>query len=147
MNSSWVLPCLFLLAAANGFGQEAHEYYDIAYNSENRTTRLEYEASVEVDKSADGSISVMVNSFHDNGQLNESGMVFKGRKQGRWLRYSDLGVLISEAHYRKGKKHGAWKVWNHAGVLMLSIQYADGDRYGTWERFDDAGQLIDTMVY
>lgn len=65
--------------------------------------------------------------YHQNGQLDESGMLDKeGNRTGLWKSYYDDGVLKSEEMYSKGKNDGIIKYYSNNGKQNEEFVYKNG---------------------
>lgn len=87
-------------------------------------------------------------SYYTNQMKQEEGFYHNGLKFGKWNRWSESGVLLSETYYSTdGKKHGNWKIWDKEGNLKALMIYENGKRVGSWKIWDENGQLAQTISY
>ena len=98
-------------------------------------------------KDAQGLKSGEILSFHENGNLEESGVLMANKKFGTWKKFSEGGRLIAEANYVNDRKDGIWKVWDENGTLRLQFEYDNGNRVGTWLMYDESGTLVNSESY
>ncbi|MEM9050652.1 MAG: hypothetical protein AAGC47_01255 [Bacteroidota bacterium] len=117
----------------------AGDYYDMT------TVYYAQESTSQINK--DGTLSGEIVSLHENGNVNESGQLNKGRKHGDWFKYNESGVLLNQVGYDLGLKDGPWKVWDQNGTLRLEFYYKNGKRVGTWKMFDESGALVKEESY
>lgn len=94
-----------------------------------------------------GKVSARIQSFYENGNLEEQGMLVRGKKMGSWTKFDEKGTKISEGSYSDDAKDGNWKVWDSNGVLRVEMNYDNGKRTGTWKMFDAEGKLINQQDY
>lgn len=104
-----------------------------------------YSSSYSVD--ASGKVSAKVLSFHENGNLDEMGILLNGQKHGTWLRYDENGVKLNEANYSLGQKDGEWKVWDANGQLRMVYNFNEGKRAGDWLMYDEQGNLTEQKSF
>ncbi len=109
---------------------------DVSYYADNATYK----------RSADGKVSASIKSFHDNGALDESGVLINGQKHGKWMKYNEAGELVSEGYYNLGQKDGIWKVWE-GDVLRIHMEYNNGQRVGKWLMYDADGNVTSEKDY
>tara|TARA_B100001939_G_C16877116_1_gene589144 strand:+ start:149 stop:616 length:468 start_codon:yes stop_codon:yes gene_type:complete len=87
-------------------------------------------------------------SYYTNQMKQEEGSYHYGLKIGKWNRWSESGVLISQTYYSTdGKKHGNWKIWDNEGNLKALMIYENGKRVGSWKIWDENGQLAQIISY
>lgn len=86
-------------------------------------------------------------SFHDNGNYESKGSLYKDQKNGVWRNWDTNGNLISEAHFHFGQKDGNWKIWSSEGTLLYDMHYDKGKRVKTWKVYNEAGELVDKKKY
>ena len=122
------------------------EYTELVSNYDNSTSQyLTRNAAYSVDEA--GRVSGSIISLHENGKLEETGVLRKGLKHGDWTKYNVRGKKISEAYYIDGQKDGLWKVWDEEGVLRVEMEYDKGKRVGNWKFFDENGKLLNEKSY
>lgn len=85
--------------------------------------------------------------FYPTGKIQEIRTYSLGEKDGRWEKWNEKGIKVSEANFIKGKKHGKWYVWDDNGTLRYDMTYTDGEKSGTWIIFDENGKETSRKEY
>jgi antitoxin component YwqK of YwqJK toxin-antitoxin module len=86
-------------------------------------------------------------TYHENGNYESVGSMYKGEKNGLWRSWDVDGNLVWEAHFSYGAKDGNWKVWDEKGTLRYDMHYKNGQRTGVWSVYDASGKLIEERAY
>ncbi len=80
---------------------------------------------------------ILMNSFHDNGQLMLKGRMKNGKSEGEWLFYYYRGQLWKKGSFKNGKEIGTW------------VQYYEDGSIERKSEFDELGNeriIIDNQV-
>lgn len=72
---------------------------------------------------------------YKTGQIIQTGMVFNGKRDGRWVVYYDNGEIKTIANYNLGKKNGKWSHFNYDGSLLLIVKY-DNDTIVLYKKIE-----------
>ena len=86
--------------------------------------------------------------YYENGKLKEIGLVSEGKRVGKWVFYSEKGIILAQCCFNKlGQKHGVWLVWDNNYKLRAKMIYKNGIRKGKWEVYDEHGKLTIRRYY
>ncbi|MBA3662836.1 MAG: hypothetical protein H0W61_01320 [Bacteroidetes bacterium] len=94
-----------------------------------------------------GVIEGPANYFYASGNLMESGNFTGGKKDQKWIRYNENGVITATAFYSLGKKAGIWQVFDDNGKIRFEMKYQDGEKTGIWTSWDESGIVSNTKNY
>lgn len=61
--------------------------------------------------------------FHDNGEIAQTGFLFKGKLHGDWFMYDLEGKKIASGSYENGERAGKWFFWNEA--ILKEVDFVD----------------------
>ena len=61
-----------------------------------------------------------------------TGQTVNGKKEGRWVGYTNDGRLKYKGDYKNGKYEGPWLTYWDNGQLNLKGKYKNGERDGRW---------------
>ena len=102
-------------------------------------------APYRVDKN--GLVTGNLITYHNNGQVETVGGMYKGEKNGLWTAWDEAGNKINEGQFMYGSKDGLWRVWDEQGTLRYEMHYRKGKRVHTWKVFNEDGVLIEEKSY
>ena len=91
-------------------------------------------------------------SFHENGQVQESGAYSMGVETGAWRWFDEGGQEIAQGHFEEGLREGAWSFWYANGNKQMDARYAGGEGAGNWTLYYEdgspwaAGQYVDGEI-
>lgn len=71
----------------------------------------------------------------------------EGKRDGKWVYYSEKGTELSVTTYSHGLKNGYTLVKYPSGVLNYVGEYANDTMVGVWRTYDEKGKLIQEKVY
>jgi len=72
-------------------------------------------------------------TYYDNGQLAEKGLIVNNKPEGLWKKFDENGKCIAKIKYKEGKKTGKWIIWNYNGEIIAKGRYDnDGYKTGNW---------------
>ena len=91
----------------------------------------------------DGSVEF----YYSSSEIMEQGGFKKGKKDGKWVRWSVDGSKLAEAQYLSGVKEGKWTIWDERGVKRYEMFYSNGEKTGTWKMWDEKGQISNIKDY
>ena len=81
-------------------------------------------------------------TFYETGQLHESFQLINGTQQGDFISYYRNKMKQEEGFYHNGLKFGKWKKWSENGVLISETFYTvNGNKHGNWKIWDEEGIL------
>lgn len=67
--------------------------------------------------------------YYENGNVEEIQFYSLDKERvGTWIRYSDIGKLVSVANFKRDKKDGEWKMFDENGKMITYIHYINGKR-------------------
>lgn len=81
-------------------------------------------------------------TFFQDGQLNELRFYKNGMFDGTWITYNERGVKVAEASFMNNQKHGKWTIWDDDGTKRCEMFFENGKKTGTWWTWDEKGKLI-----
>ena len=115
-------------------------------------------------------LSGVYQRFYDNGNLSDSGYLFRGGNKGIWKSwhstgqlkelkfysfkrgYSSMeneyiswnpdGSLDDSGYYRNNMRHGIWIEWIQNGIIKSVGEYRNGWKKGLWRYYDNKGKLL-----
>jgi len=142
MKKSIVIGVLVLFGGSLAHAQEGElvsvdSQSDKAYYTYNQNYNIE----------PDGSYSGNIAAYFEDGAIEEVGVLNKGEKTGKWLKYNSEGNVIASAKFKDGKKDDVWKIWDGNGQIRMTMYYDEGKRVGTWKFYDENGELINEKSY
>ena len=76
----------------------------------------DYVNDVEVNKTG------VWNYYHDQNQLNVSGLYVNGKKEGEWIFHYETGNLKEKGTYRNGQKQGEWLTYQPVSNMVIAIE-------------------------
>jgi len=85
--------------------------------------------------------------FYASGNVMEKGMFSNGKKDQKWIRYTEKGEVSAIAFYNLGKKSGTWLVYDESGKKRFEMNYTDGEKSGVWTSWDESGAVADSKDY
>ena len=108
--------------------------------------------------------------FYENGQLSDSGYIFRGGNKGTWkswystgqlkelkfysfkrgystmeseyISWNPGGSLDDSGYYRNNMRHGIWIEWIQSGIIKSVGEYKNGWKKGLWRYYDSKGKLL-----
>lgn len=86
-------------------------------------------------------------SWHQDSTLATKTGIYKGRKQGRAIRWYPDGHLRQVANYERGKLHGVRKTWSSDTdhVLIAQLSYQMGKAHGEQKKWYPTGELYKVL--
>ena len=88
-----------------------------------------------------------VETYYDNGQLEETWTLKDGCWDGPYEWYYENGQLRGRQTWKDGKLDGPYETYHPNGQLESKRTYRDGDRDGLWETYYENGQLRNEGTY
>lgn len=91
-------------------------------------------------------------SYHENGQVQESGAYAMGVEDGHWRWFDVDGQEIAQGRFEAGEREGAWTFWYSNGNKQMDARYAGGEGAGNWTLYYEdgspwaAGQYVDGEI-
>lgn len=65
--------------------------------------------------------------YYKTGIVKATGTVLKDQvMDGKWLFYSENGLLTEVGYYKKGKKHGVFLHYDKLGQLVYEVEFSEG---------------------
>ena len=61
---------------------------------------------------------VFITVYTPKGIIVSQGQMFKGKKDGLWREYNDVGTMMRSEEYKDGKKNGASITYSGNGMVM-----------------------------
>ena len=58
-------------------------------------------------------------TYHENGQIAQTGFLKKNRLHGRWISFDKNGKKLAMDSYNSGKKNGQWFFWRGDNLIEL----------------------------
>jgi antitoxin component YwqK of YwqJK toxin-antitoxin module len=95
----------------------------------------------------EGKLDGQTKVYYKSGQLQEIRSFQDGQMHGKWEKWNDQNIRISEANFDQNKKDGKWFVWDDQGTLRYDMTYKKGEKTGTWFMYDETGKLISSKKY
>ena len=77
----------------------------------------------------------------------ETGSFDNGKKDQKWLRYTENGSISAVAFYSLGKKTGTWLVFDDKNNKRFEMNYNNGEKTGVWTSWDENGLVANTKDY
>lgn len=87
-------------------------------------------------------LRVVVNHYHDNGVLAETGVLNGGVATGKWAQYDENGTLLIAGKYKSGVRSGTWKHYTAQGGLMYELDFDKSGNITQGRSFNAAGELV-----
>ncbi len=81
----------------------------------------DYVNDVEVNKTG------VWNYYHNQNQLNVSGLYVNGKKEGEWIFHYETGNLKEKGTYRNGQKQGEWLTYHSDSSIVIAIENYTND--------------------
>ncbi len=85
--------------------------------------------------------------YFENGNVKSKGFIRENNKHGKWLIYSENGVLFKEENYLAGQLHGIIKRWFANGNLAIQSEYLNGKSNGIWNEYYENGNRKEEGYY
>lgn len=95
----------------------------------------------------DGVVNGAATYYYASGKIMESGIFTSGKKDQKWVRYSEAGSISAVAFYNLGKKTGTWMVFDDNGKKRFEMNYTEGEKSGKWTNWDESGMVVNTKDY
>lgn len=95
----------------------------------------------------EGVITGPANYYYASGKLMESGAFTDGKKDQKWTRYNESGLISAVAFYALGKKTGTWVVFDDNNKKRFEMTYENGEKTGVWTNWDENGAVASTKNY
>lgn len=86
-------------------------------------------------------------SYWDENQVYETGLIKDGLREGRWLSYTETGLLMFEQDYLAGKESGEVKTYFASGSPAMEGEYENGKRTGQWIWYNEDGTLSSSVKF
>lgn len=77
--------------------------------------------------------TVKISTYHDNGELAQSGHQLKGKNHGIWQSYDAKGNRMAIGEYTHGTKTGTWLFWVNTQVVEVSYEDNRIAKVSYWE--------------
>lgn len=78
--------------------------------------------------------------FYENGKLKATGLLQEGKKNGKWLYFTETGDKFREIEYLDGVENGEWKMWHENGNLYIEQYKINGKSKGLWKEYYENGK-------
>lgn len=95
----------------------------------------------------EGVISGEAVYYYASGKVMERGAYTDGKKDQKWVRYSENGNVSAIAYYHLGNKNGTWLVYDENGKKRFEMNYTEGAKSGIWTSWDERGEVVSTKDY
>jgi antitoxin component YwqK of YwqJK toxin-antitoxin module len=95
----------------------------------------------------DGMANGIATYYYASGKVMETGIFTEGKKDQKWIRFSESGSTSAIAFYNMGKKTGRWIVYDEKGAKRFEMNYTEGEKSGTWTNWDENGTVVSTKNY
>jgi antitoxin component YwqK of YwqJK toxin-antitoxin module len=95
----------------------------------------------------DGAITGEASYYYASGKLMETGSFVNGKKDQKWMRYTENGSVSAIAFYSLGKKTGTWLVFDDKNNKRFEMNYNNGEKTGVWTSWDENGMVANTKDY
>jgi antitoxin component YwqK of YwqJK toxin-antitoxin module len=76
---------------------------------------------------------VKVTTFHDNGQIAQTGFVKNNKLEGAWESYDTNGEKVSIGTYENGQKVGQWFFWNEDQLTEVLFEENKVSAVNLWK--------------
>jgi uncharacterized protein len=110
-------------------------------------------------------------SYHEDGSINETGLIEDGLRTGEWVSYSpdhtasvkstyvagklegnykayfQDGAINVEGFFQGNKRTGNWKWYTVDGNIESDVTYVNGEKDGVQKFYDESGEVIRTETY
>lgn len=147
------LICVALMGvAAYSSAQNTKIVFDADYVETDRSFDGQYLVYADTDAKpyrvdSKGRLSGKLITYHDNGQIETVGEMYKDVKNGLWTAWDENGNRVNEGNFMYGAKDGIWRVWDENGALRYEMHYRNGKRVHTWKIYDENGNLTEEKSY
>ena len=61
-------------------------------------------------------------TYHENGEIAQTGFLKKNKLHGKWVSFSEKGEKIAMGSYLLGKKNGQWFFWMEDNLIEVVYQ-------------------------
>ena len=61
-------------------------------------------------------------TYHENGEIAQTGFLKKNKLHGKWISFSEKGEKIAMGSYILGKKNGQWFFWMEENLIEVVYQ-------------------------
>ena len=61
-------------------------------------------------------------TYHENGEIAQTGFLKKNKLHGKWISFSEKGEKIAMGSYLLGKKNGQWFFWKEDNLIEVVYQ-------------------------
>jgi len=86
--------------------------------------------------------------YFNNGVLNSKGVFSeKGKRQGEWVWFDELGNKTEQGNYIDGQAEGAYQLFHPNGKLKRMMEYKADTLNGKYEAYSQFGNLIETTQF
>lgn len=82
---------------------------------------------------------------YPDGKIRIKGMLYDGKRHGKWTYYYDNGFLWSEGMFHYGKRDGYSLLFYKNGRKMVSGEYENDKAVGEWYFYTEDG-MLDTTI-
>lgn len=89
----------------------------------------------------------LVEHYYENGELEDSGNILNGKRQGSLMKFQKDGSLEQELTYKDGILNGKTEEFWRNGNIRMRGEYKDDQPIGLWEEFDENGKLISKTIH
>lgn len=83
--------------------------------------------------------------YYPNGKMRIKGMLYDGKRHGKWIYYYENGFLWSEGMFHYGKRDGYSLLFYDNGKKMVSGEYENDKPVEDWHFFNEDGSLDRTI--
>ena len=83
----------------------------------------------------------MMKSYWPNGNLQALGLFYFGKRNGKWLMFSEEGILVFEGTYKMGQKQDTQKTFYSNGKVS-TMEVFSSDRSEAIFYYDSLGKVI-----
>ena len=77
----------------------------------------------------------------EDEQLQGTGRITTGAREGAWIKYHENGQLESRGYIKNGMLEGAWIGYHKNGQLSIRGTYKNGRREGAWVHYHEDGPV------
>lgn len=85
--------------------------------------------------------------FYEDGNIAEIKNYLKGKREGLYQQFNEVGKVIFEMHYKADKENGQVKIYYGNGNLRETGVYKNGVKEGPWMEYDMESKVIKKEVY
>lgn len=89
------------------------------------------DASVKVERVSDNTVKVI--TFHQNGQIAQTGFVKNKKLDGKWESFDASGERVSSGNYSAGQKVGQWFFWNEDQLTEVDFNENKVTSVNLWQ--------------